>query len=59
MDTIIIKADKENSRLIKALAKKLGATVTEVNREQYKDFLLGTLMEKSKTSEIIRFKYNK
>jgi hypothetical protein len=53
MDTIIIKADKENSRLIKALAKKLGATVTNVIREQYEDFLLGTLMKKSRPGKTV------
>lgn len=53
MDTILIKADRENSKLIKALAKKLGATVTDVNREQYEDFLLGSLMAKSKTGQTV------
>lgn len=51
MGAIIIKADKESSKILKQLAKKLGASVTSVKDDQYDDFLLGTLMDSQKTGE--------
>ena len=51
MEAIIIKADKESSRLLKQLAKKLGASVADVKPEQYEDFLLGLMMDKEKTGK--------
>lgn len=53
MSAIIIKADKVSSKIMKQLAKKLGASVTSVKDEKYEDFLLGTLMDSKKTGEIV------
>lgn len=53
MSAIIIKADKESNKILKQLAKKLGASVTSVNDDQYEDFLLGTLMDSQKTGKTV------
>jgi hypothetical protein len=51
MGAIIIKADDQSSKLLKALAEKLGGNVTQINEEQYEDLLLGSLMEKEKSGK--------
>jgi len=52
MDALIIKADKKSNRLLLELARKLGADVLSISEEQYEDFVLGQLMDKSKTGEL-------
>jgi S-adenosylmethionine/arginine decarboxylase-like enzyme len=51
MSVIVIKADNQNTKILKELAKKLGATVLNINEDQYEDLALGLLMDKSKTGE--------
>ncbi|MBP6977479.1 MAG: hypothetical protein PHD61_08675 [Bacteroidales bacterium] len=51
MDAIVIQTDRKNARILKELAKKLGANVFNINEEQYEDLALGLLMEQSKTRE--------
>ena len=53
MSAIVIKADNQNTKILKELAKKLGADVININEEQYEDLALGLLMEKSKTGETV------
>jgi hypothetical protein len=53
MGAIIIRADQKSSKLLKELAVKLGAVVTNVKDEHYEDFMLGTLMDSEKTGEIV------
>jgi len=51
MSTIMIKADKQSSKILAELAKKLGANVVDVKDEQFEDFMLGTLMDSVKTGK--------
>jgi S-adenosylmethionine/arginine decarboxylase-like enzyme len=53
MSAIVIKADNQNTKILKELAKKLGADVININEEQYEDLALGLLMDKSKTGETV------
>jgi hypothetical protein len=53
MSAIVIKADNQNTKILKLLAKKLGADVININEEQYEDLALGLLMDKSKTGETV------
>jgi hypothetical protein len=53
MSAIVIKADNQNTKIIKALAKRLGADVMNINEDQYEDLALGILMDKVKTGETI------
>jgi len=53
MSAIVIKADNQNTKILKELAKKLGANVLNINEEQYEDLALGLLMDKSKTGETV------
>jgi len=53
MRAIVIKADSQNTKILKELAKKLGADVININEEQYEDLALGLLMDKSKTGETV------
>jgi S-adenosylmethionine/arginine decarboxylase-like enzyme len=53
MSAIVIKADNQNTKILKELAKKLGADVLNINEEQYEDLALGLLIEKSKTGETV------
>ena len=53
MSAIVIKSDNQNTRILKELAKKLGANVLNINEEQYEDLALGLLMEKTKTGETV------
>ena len=45
MGAINIRADQKSSKRLKELAVQLGAVVTNVKDEHYKDFMLGTLMD--------------
>ena len=51
MSAIIIKADKKSNKLLKELAKQLGANVVSLNDNQYEDFLLGTIIDAEKTEK--------
>jgi 5-bromo-4-chloroindolyl phosphate hydrolysis protein len=53
MSAIVIKADNQNTKILKELAKKLGADVININEEQYEDLAFGLLMDKSKTGETV------
>ena len=49
MSAIIIKADEKSNKILKELAKRLGANVVSMNDNQYEDFLLGSIMDSDKT----------
>ncbi len=53
MSAIVIKADNQNTKILKELAKKLGADVLNINEEQYEDLALGIIMDKVKTGETV------
>jgi hypothetical protein len=53
MSAIVIKSDNQSTKILKDLAKKLGADVININEEQYEDLALGLLMDKSKTGETV------
>jgi len=53
MSAIIIKADNKNTKILKELAKKLGADVLNINEELFEDLALGLLMDKSKTDKVV------
>jgi hypothetical protein len=53
MKAIVIKADNQNTKILRELAKKLGADVLNINEEQYEDLALGSLMDKVKTGETV------
>ena len=55
MGAIVIKTDRKKTHLISKLAKELGGSVISIDEEQYEDFLLGKIMDESKTGEIIDF----
>ena len=41
MSAIVIKTDNQNTKILKELAKKLGANVLNINEGQYEDLALG------------------
>lgn len=51
MSAILIKADKESSKLLSSIAKKMGGTVMSLTDDQLEDFYLGHLMDHEKTGE--------
>lgn len=51
MSAIIIKADEKSNKILKELAKQLGANVVSLNDDQYEDFLLGTIINSEKTGK--------
>jgi len=51
MSVIIIKADDKSNKILKELAKRLGANVVSMNDAQYEDFLLGSIIDSEKTGE--------
>jgi hypothetical protein len=51
MSAIIIKADDKSNKILKELAKKLGANVVSLKDNQYEDFLLGTIIDSEKTGK--------
>jgi hypothetical protein len=53
MSAFIIKADSKSNKILKDLAKQLGANVIRMNDDQYEDFLLGSIIETEKTGEDI------
>ena len=53
MRAIVIKSDNQNTKILRELAKKLGADVLNINEEQYEDLALGSLMDKVKTGKTV------
>jgi hypothetical protein len=53
MSTILIKANKQNNKILAELAKKLGGDVIDLKDEQFEDFLLGRLMDSAKTGKTV------
>ena len=53
MKAIVIKADNQNTKILRELAKKLGASVLNINEEQYEDLALGSLIDKVKTGKTV------
>lgn len=53
MSAIVIKADNQSNKILKELAKKLGANVLNINDDQYEDLSLGYLMDKTKTGKVV------
>ena len=53
MSTIIIKSDKQSSKILAELAIKLGGNVLDMKDEQFEDFILGSMMEKVKTGKTV------
>ncbi len=51
MSAIIIKADDKSNKILKELAKQLGADVVNINDDQYEDILLGSVIELEKTGK--------
>ena len=53
MSTIIIKTDKQSSKILSELAKRLGGNVIDLKDDQFEDFMLGNLMDKIKTDKTV------
>jgi hypothetical protein len=53
MSTLLINTDPANSKLLLDLAKKLGAEVLSIKKNQYEDIILGNQMDKIKTNELV------
>ncbi len=53
MDALVIKADRKSNKLLMELARKLGASVLSMDEEQFEDFALGQIMDKTKTDELV------
>ncbi|NUM31261.1 MAG: hypothetical protein HUU47_02935 [Bacteroidetes bacterium] len=53
MSTILIKTDKQSSKILAELAKKLGGNVIDIKDDQFEDFMLGNLMDKVKTGKTV------
>jgi hypothetical protein len=53
MGAIVIKTDTKSNKLLKALAEKLGGRAFAINDVQYEDLVLGALMDKEKTGELV------
>ncbi|MCI1266057.1 MAG: hypothetical protein LKG19_05730 [Saprospiraceae bacterium] len=51
MSTIIIKSDKQSSKILAELAIKLGENVVDINDSQFEDIKLGILMDNEKTGK--------
>jgi hypothetical protein len=53
MSTIVIKADKQSSKILSELAKKLGGNVYDLKDEQFEDLMLGMMMDSVKTGKTV------
>ena len=51
MSAIIIKSDEKSNKLLKELAKQLGADVVTLKDDQYEDFILGNIIDSEKTGK--------
>jgi len=53
MSTLLINTDASNSKILLELAKKLGAEVLSLKKDQFEDILLGNQMDTIKTNELV------
>ncbi|TAF72523.1 MAG: hypothetical protein EAZ53_15860 [Bacteroidetes bacterium] len=53
MDALLIKTDAKTNKIMRTIAKSLGATVYSVNESQYEDLVFGEMMDKKKTGTLI------
>lgn len=53
MSTIVIKADKQSSKILSELAKKLGGNVYDLKDDQFEDLMLGMMMDSVKTEKTV------
>lgn len=53
MESLLIKSNPKNNKLIKEYALKLGASVQNLSSEDIEDIELGKLMDKVKSNEYI------
>jgi hypothetical protein len=53
MSVILIKGESQSNKLLKELAKKLGASVLLLNDNQFEELALGALMDQEKTGELV------
>ncbi|MEP7196581.1 MAG: hypothetical protein ABI851_08675 [Saprospiraceae bacterium] len=53
MSTIMIKVDKQSSKILSELAKKLGGNVVDLKDAQFEEFLLGSLLNTVKTGKTV------
>lgn len=53
MSIIMIEADAQSSKILSSLAKRLGGKVVGLTRRQYEDFMLGELIDKTKTKRTV------
>ena len=53
METIFIQVDSTNNKLIKDFALEHGAKVFDIEDEDIEDFLLGQMMKKEETNELV------
>ena len=52
MGAVVIKADNRSRKILKELAEQLGGQVN-IKDDQYKDFLLGQIMDTEKTGKTV------
>jgi len=53
MESIFIQVDSTNNKLIKEFALEHGAKVFDIEDEDIEDFLLGQMMKKEETNELV------
>ena len=53
MSTIVIKANKQSSKILSELAKKLGGNVYDLKDDQFEDLMLGMMMDSVKTGKTV------
>jgi len=53
MTTILIRVDKQSSKILAELAQKLGGDVISMKDEHFEDFMLGNLIDKAKTGKTV------
>ncbi|MEO5905325.1 MAG: hypothetical protein ABIQ11_01270 [Saprospiraceae bacterium] len=46
-------SNSRSSKILKELAKHLGASATNIKDDQYEDFLVGEIMDEEKTGKLI------
>lgn len=53
MSIILIKTDKQSSKILAELAIRLGGNVIDMKDDQFENFMLGSLMDKVKTGKTV------
>ena len=53
MSTIVITADKQSSKILSELAKRLGGNVYDLKDDQFEDLMLGMMMDSVKTGKTV------